>query len=178
MERDVTFSKFRPFCAALASKPSKEILEKLDVLVSASNPQDLVSLQEYIIFPCQVYLKTPIMPENYTIQVLKFVEHFFCPNGVVRVELNSTFLMTDLLQSILMIMSGSNQSTETSKVELSEDFKISICDCVSGLVKSSTTDVKSVIYSVEQKLAVSHLIFQVILLMHFSGPKIHFAKLW
>ena len=77
MERDVIFSKFRPFCAALASKPSKEILEKLDILVSATNPQDLVSLQEYILFPCQLYLKTPMMPENYTIQVLKFVEHFF-----------------------------------------------------------------------------------------------------
>ena len=162
MERDVIFSKFRPFCAALASKPSKEILEKLDILVSATNPQDLVSLQEYILFPCQLYLKTPIMPENYTIQVLKFVEHFFCPNGVVHVALNSTFLMTDLLQSILLIMTGSNQTSETSRVELSEDLKIGICDCISGLVKSSTPDVKRVIYSVEQKLAVSHLVFQVL----------------
>ena len=102
------------------------------------------------------------MPENYTIKVLNFVDHFFCQNSTVRVELNSRFLLTDLLQSILQLMSGSTNVSERPTVELSEDLKVSICDCVGALVKSSTTDVKIVLYSEEQKLALSHLVFQVL----------------
>ena len=162
MDKEQIFSTFRPYCAALASKPSKEILDKLANLVSDSNPQDLEILQEYILFPCQLYLRTPVMPENYTIKVLNFVEHFFCHNSTVRVELNSSFLMTDLLQSILQLMNGSANIPERPIVELSEDLRVSICDCVSALVKSSTNEVKSVLYSDEQKLALSHLVFQVL----------------
>ena len=162
MDKEQIFSTFRPYCAALASKPSKEILDKLSNLVSDSNSQDLEILQEYILFPCQLYLRTPVLPENYTIKVLNFVEHFFCHNSTVRVELNSNFLMTDLLQSILQLMNGSANVPERPTVELSEDLRVSICDCVSALVKSSTNEVKSVLYSEEQKLALSHLVFQVL----------------
>jgi hypothetical protein len=147
MDKEQMFSAFRPYCAALATKPSKEILEKLSKLVSQSDPVHLTELQEYILFPCQLYLRTPVLPENYTLQVLKFVEQFFSRESV---ELNSAFLMTDLLQSILQLDSKS------------EDLKIGVCDCLASLVKSSTVEVKSVLFGVEQKLAVSHLVFQVL----------------
>ena len=140
MEKEIVFSTFRPFCAALATKPSKEILEKLSELVSKSDPRQLEMLQEYIIFPCQLYLKTPVMQENFTIQV------------------NSTFVMTDLLQSIFQL---SNEE-KSSKSDLSEDLKIGICDCLSQLFQSSNGEVKATLYSEEQKLLMSHLVFQVL----------------
>ena len=154
MEKEIVFSTFRPFCAALATKPSKEILEKLSELVSKSDPRQLEMLQEYIIFPCQLYLKTPVMQENFTIQVLRFVEEFFSH----QVELNSTFVMNDLLQSIFQL---SNEE-KSSKSDLSEDLKIGICDCLSQLFQSSNGEVKATLYSEEQKLLMSHLVFQVL----------------
>jgi hypothetical protein len=162
MDKEHIFSTFRPYCAALASKPSKEILDKLSNLVAESNPQHLEMLQEYILFPCQLYLRTPVMPENYTIKVLNFVEHFFSQNSTDRVKLNSNFLMADLLQSILQLMSGSKNISERPTIDLSEDLRVSICDCVCALIKSSTTEVKTALYSEEQKLALSHLVFQVL----------------
>ena len=153
MDKEELFSTFRPYCAALATKPSKEILEKLSKIVSESDPKHLEALQEYILFPCQLYLRTPLFPENYTLQVLKFVEQFFSRDSNIYVELNSAFLMTDLLQSILQLI---------DKKEVSEDLKIGVCDCLTSLVKSSNFEVKSVLFGVEQKLAVSHLVFQVL----------------
>jgi hypothetical protein len=94
------------------------------------------------------------LPENYTIQVLKFVEHFFR----APVELNSTFLMTDLLQSVLQL--GGDE--KSSKVELSEDLKAGICDCLRQLLKSSNREARIVLFGEDQKLAVSHLVFQVL----------------
>lgn len=154
MDRDEVFSKFRPFCAALATRPSKEVLEKLSAKVSESDPKHLEDLQEYILFPCQLYLKTPVLPENFTIQVLKFVEEFFRDSVV----LNSSFLMTDLLQSILRLTGDDVDA----KDRLSEDLKVGICDCLARLIESSNREVKMVLFNEDQKLAVSHLVFQVL----------------
>lgn len=156
MNRDEHFSRFRPFCAALASKPSKQILDKLSTVVKNSEPQDLQALQEYILFPCQLYLRTPVMPQNYTIKVLNFVEQFFYRDHSVVVELNSTFLMIDLLQSVLQL----THRDSLNKTDFSEDLIIAICDCLSALVHSASSEVLLTIYCEEQKLAVSHLVFQ------------------
>ena len=71
------FQTFRPICSALATKPSLAILKKLEEKVLIHNGQDLGRIEEYIIFPMQLYLKTPTLPENYTLAVFEFITKFY-----------------------------------------------------------------------------------------------------
>ena len=71
-EEEAIFRRFRPICAALAEKPSAEILSKLDAEINAEgvSGSELTRIQAYIVFPLQLYLRNPILPENYTIKVV------------------------------------------------------------------------------------------------------------
>ena len=70
------FQTFRPFCSALATKPTLTILKKLQEKIQVHNGADLGRIDEYILFPMQLYLKTPTLPENYTLAVFDFVTSF------------------------------------------------------------------------------------------------------
>ena len=153
-EAEAAFRKFRPFCSALAANPRREILEKLDRLIGMSHPDDLERLQEYIIFPMQLYLKTPVMPENYTILVLNVIERMF-----KHVKLQSFFILKDIFTNLLPIMSGLKQkSAEEKPVAVSEDLKEASCDCLARLIRSAEQDVLEKFYDEEMKLPISHLV--------------------
>ena len=72
------------------------LVSKLSGLVDRTEPDKLQDMEEYILFPAQVYLKTPTMPENYTIQVLNFVKDFYIKSGLM----GSEFIMRDLARNI------------------------------------------------------------------------------
>merc|ERR1719468_474721 len=110
MEEEL-FQKFRPYCSALATKPTLLILEKLIQIVQDSDAHDLQRIQEYIIFPMQLYLKTPTMPENYTLAVMDFLSMFYA-----KTVLCSRFVLKDIISSLLVMSMG--------KEVLSEDFKV------------------------------------------------------
>ncbi len=140
------FQRFRPFCSALASKPSLPILEQLQDQIHQSNVQDMTRLQEYIVFPMQVYLKSPSMPENYTLKVLEFIADFF-----TLVKLESSFFFKDVLNSCLVLV--------MSKKEVSEDMKIAISKMFDILLQNGNDDVIESVLEEELKLPLSHLIF-------------------
>ena len=77
MDLEDQFRQFRPYCLMLTNQPSKECLFKLQQLCDKSSPTQLQALQEYILFPMQLYLKNPSKPENYTLSVLDFITNFF-----------------------------------------------------------------------------------------------------
>ena len=141
------FQTFRPYCSALASKPSLPILRKITDLVQNSNPDDLTKIQEYIIFPLQLYLRTPIMPENYTLAVIDFIRLFYA-----RVKLKSQFVLKDIISSALTICMKAEK--------LSEDFKISLNGLFANMFKSAIEDVKIYIYEEDLKLPLSHIVFE------------------
>jgi len=153
------FTVFRPFCAGLATKPCQENLEKLSRLVVKSDVQTLEVLQEWILFPCQLYLRTPVLPENFTINVIEFVKLFFNRSEHENVQLSSSFLLLDVLQSLMKI------ATEKP----SEDLKISTCKCLTVMLKNSSLEVRNNLYGKEQKLTVSHLVFT---LLEWSSERI------
>jgi hypothetical protein len=53
MDQEEIFSRFRPFCSVLATKPSPEILQKLAELVAASDPSHLVAILANFFFLCR-----------------------------------------------------------------------------------------------------------------------------
>ena len=144
------FKTFRPFCSAVASKPSPEILSRLSELVNASNADTMEPIQEYIVFPMQVYLKTPTMPENYTIAVMDFVRDFY-----TKVRLTSAFVLQDLINSTLSFVMSKQEAID-------EDFKLAVTQMFSAMFKNSSKDVLLALYSEEFKLPLSHVIFMVI----------------
>ena len=141
------FQAFRPYCSALASKPSLPILRKITELVQESNPDDLTKIQEYIIFPVQLYLRTPIMPENYTLAVIDFIALFYA-----KVKLKSQFALKDIISSALTICMKAQK--------LSEDFKISLNGLFTNLFKNAFEDVKLYVYEEDLKLPLSHIVFE------------------
>ena len=145
------FQTFRPFCSALATKPSMAILEKLQELVHrAQDLQGLTEIQEYIIFPMQLYLKTPTMPENYTLAVFNFVAMFYS-----KVELRSKFVLKDMIENTLTLIMKLDKP--------SEDFKISFAKMLTSLFKSAKEfDIKKYVYEEDLKLPLSHIIFQLL----------------
>ena len=70
------FKKFRPYCALLSTEPSLEVLERLKQLVEETEASQLETIQEYLIFPAQLHLKTRAgkTPGNFTVAVLEYVE--------------------------------------------------------------------------------------------------------
>ena len=168
MEEDIEnqFRPFRRYCMMLTTQPSQPVLEKLQEITSKSDPNVLQNLQEYIMLPMQIYLRSPNMPENYTISVLNFIRDLYA-----SVTLTSKFLMTDILQNLLPLLapndlqvsseSGSNK--KNPRMGLSEDMKIAICASVTNLIRATDDCIKSdVLYNQDYKLPISHLIFQVL----------------
>ena len=168
MEEDIEihFRPFRRYCMMLTAQPSMPALEKLIELRQNTEPAILQRLQEYIMLPMQMYLRSPSMPENYTISVLKFVQEYYN-----TVKLTSNFLMKDFLQNILPLLTPNNlQASSDSgskekniRISVSEDMKIALCKCLKNLIRNSDDSVKiDVIYHADFKLPMSHLIFQVL----------------
>ncbi len=92
------------------------------------------------------------MPENFTLNVIEFVSQFFSHPSKEPVQLNSTFILLDILQCLMKL------ATEKP----SEDMKLAICKCLSAMFKNSNPDVRSCFYEKEQKLAASHLVFSLL----------------
>lgn len=148
-EAEKLFQTLRPFCSALASKPNSQILAQLREKISRENEANLTAIQEYIIFPMQLYLKTPTMPENYTLEVMNFIIFFYS-----KITLESRFVLKDLFNSCL-IMSMSSKDEK-----MSEDFKATFCKLFQTLFENShENQVKPYILDEELKLMISHLIF-------------------
>ena len=76
MTEEQLFNKFRPYCALLSTEPSLEVLERLKQLVGETEPSQLEPIQEYLVFPAQLHLKTRAgkTPGNFTVAVLEYVE--------------------------------------------------------------------------------------------------------
>jgi len=157
------FSKFRPHCLLLATSPNKDVLDRLAKLVDQENPEVLENLQNYLMFPMQLYLKTPSLPENYTIAVLQFVRSYF-----KKTKLNNFFILKDILGSCLVMIGKSGNSKVSKDVSnhlskdgggMSEDLKVSICECLEKLLISCDTEVLKQFFSENSKLSLSHLVF-------------------
>jgi len=153
------FAKFRPHCLVLASTPNKAVLDKLEKLVDEEDPKVLENIQNYLIFPQQLYLKTPSLPSNYTIAVLQFIRSYF-----KKTRLNNFFILKDVLGSCLVMISKSdhNISKEGSNKKeggISEDLKVTICECLEKLLVSADQNVLEEFFSENSKLSLSHLVF-------------------
>lgn len=157
---DQCFQRFRPICALLAQQPNLELLRKLDELCTESSSQELEQLQEYILFPLQVYLKSPQLYENFTIAVMDFISNYFSRKNVL---VDSFFILKDVTTHILTILSGlSVKEGGLSNVDkpISEDLRISGLKCIRTLVKSVSKDEILVsFFSEDMKLALGHLTF-------------------
>ena len=71
MSEEEIFRKFRPYCAVLASQPSAECPAKLAALCEDTAAAELELVQEYLVFPAQLHLKTRAAgtPRNFTLAV-------------------------------------------------------------------------------------------------------------
>eukprot|EP00092_Neocalanus_flemingeri_P022609 GFUD01024522.1.p1 GENE.GFUD01024522.1~~GFUD01024522.1.p1 ORF type:complete len:985 (+),score=312.04 GFUD01024522.1:63-3017(+) len=148
MDQEEQFRQFRPYCLVLTTQPSRECLAKLQHLCDQTSPAQLQDLQDYILFPMQIYLKTPTMPENYTLAVLEFISSFY-----KKCQLQSFFFLKDILNSCLALMAPPKK--------VSEDLQLSFCCCLEVLLHSSQPSVLTELLteSNNMKLPLSHTIF-------------------
>ena len=93
MSEEEIFWKFRPYCAVLASQPSAECLAKLAALCDDTAAAELELVQEYLVFPAQLHLKTRAAgtPRNFTLAVLEYLRTLY-----KRIRLASLFILKDL----------------------------------------------------------------------------------
>ena len=89
MSEEEIFRKFRPYCAVLASQPSAECLAKLAALCDDTAAAELELVQEYLVFPAQLHLKTRAAgtPRNFTLAVLEYLKTLY-----KRIRLASLFI--------------------------------------------------------------------------------------
>ena len=98
----------------------------------------------------QIYLKSPTMPENYTLAVLDFISLFYS-----KAFLCSKFILKDIIENTLALCMKLDKP--------SEDFKISFSKMISALFKGAEVpDVKRFLYEEDLKLPLSHIIFQLL----------------
>ena len=160
MTDEQLFKKFRPYCALLSTEPSLEVLERLKQLVVETEANQLEAIQEYLIFPAQLHLKTGAgkTPGNFTVAVLEYVETLYS-----RAALHSAFIFEDILSSCLGLLSS---------LKLTEDLQYQMCCSLGCLLRAGRgREVVSEIYRADQdkvRLPLSHLIFS--LLSWTSNP--------
>ena len=108
MTEEELFSRFRPYCALLTTESSLECLERLRHLVEETDSSQLDLLQDYLIFPAQLHLKTKAgqTPANFTVAVLEYVQSLYS-----RVPLRSVFVFHDILSSCLGLVSSLKHQT-------------------------------------------------------------------
>ena len=143
------FTRFRPYCAILTTEPSLECLERLREMVEKTEVGQLEPIQEYLIFPAQLHLKTKAgkTPANFTVAMLEYVQSLYS-----EVPLRSAFVFEDILSSCLGLVSS---------LKMTEDLKLHICCCLSSLVKAATrSELLTEIYRDQDKikLPLSHLL--------------------
>ena len=156
MTDEELFRQFRPYCAILTTQTNAECLEKLALLCDKTPAEDLEKLQEYLMFPAQLHLKTKTgsCSSNYTVSMLEFITNFYR-----RVTLSSFFIFKDILSSCLSLVSSSSPKPSN------EDIQMSMCECIKQLLISShdghgggvISEIMS--QSNNMKLPLSHLIF-------------------
>ena len=118
---EVIFRPLRPYCMALTTQPSLPVLNKLNDVVLNSDQATLEGLQEYIMLPMQIYLKAPTMPENYTLSVLNFVRDLYA-----RVKLTSKFILMDLLQNMLIMLTPEELEATSNKTAQNKKRKMTL----------------------------------------------------
>uniref|UniRef100_A0A0K2TTF3 TELO2interacting protein 1 homolog [Ceratitis capitata] n=1 Tax=Lepeophtheirus salmonis TaxID=72036 RepID=A0A0K2TTF3_LEPSM len=143
MLKETLFGPYRPYCAALASAPSQKIFLKLQNLIDNEENDEVIQiLQDYILFPHQVYLRAPSLSENYTILTLNAIE-----NILKRINIDSTFLFKDLLSIIMKL-----------KLQ-SDDIKIVLSSCLKELFRSSMKNKIIPFTEDNHRYELSHVIF-------------------
>ena len=121
MSEEEIFRKFRPYCAVLASQPSAECLAKLAALCDDTAAAELELVQEYLVFPAQLHLKTRTAgtPRNFTLAVLEYLRTLY-----KRIRLASHFIFKDLLTSCLALVAPG----------AGEDSQLSLCSTLTQLL--------------------------------------------
>ena len=114
LSEEEIFRKFRPYCAVLASQPSAECLAKLAALCDDTAAVELELVQEYLVFPALLHLKTRTAgtPRNFTLAVLEYLRTLY-----KRIRLASLFIFKDLLTSCLALVAPG----------AGEDLQLSLC---------------------------------------------------
>ena len=124
MSEEEIFRKFRPYCAVLASQPSAECLAKLAALCDDTAAAELELVQEYLVFPAQLHLKTRTAgtPRNFTLAVLEYLRTLY-----KRIRLASLFIFKDLLTSCLALVAPG----------AGEDLQLSLCSTLTQLLTAA-----------------------------------------
>ena len=147
MSEEEIFRKFRPYCAVLASQPSAECLAKLAALCDDTAAAELELVQEYLVFPAQLHLKTRAAgtPRNFTLAVLEYLRTLY-----KRIRLASLFILKDLLTSLALVAPGAG-----------EDLQLSLCSTLTQLLAAARGAVAEEMADPDNgmKLPLSHLVF-------------------
>ena len=144
MSEEEIFRKFRPYCAVLASQPSAECLAKLAALCDDTAAAELELVQEYLVFPAQLHLKTRAAgtPRNFTLAVLEYRRTLY-----KRIRL----AFKDLLTSCLALVAPG----------AGKDLQLSLCSTLTQLLAAARGAVAEEMADPDSgmKLPLSHLVF-------------------
>ena len=149
MVEEEIFRPFRPYCAILTNQQNLECLDKLRKLCEASEPSQLEQIQEYLMFPAQLHLKTKAKtsPQNYTVAVLEYISSLY-----TRIHLSSLFILKDVISSCLAL-------TTVKEKQPTEDLQVWMCSSIRHMTLSCSRGVRSELLSQDMKLTLSHLVF-------------------
>lgn len=101
-----------------------------------------------------MYLKTPVLPENYTLLVLDVLQRLATKIGALA----SFFAVKDILGNVTAMLSSPQKQKQAA---VSEDMKAASCECLGAIVSHLEADVSERLFSEEMKLPLSHLVFTV-----------------
>ena len=132
----------------LASQPCAECLAKLAALCDDTAAAELELVQEYLVFPAQLHLKTRTAgtPRNFTLAVLEYLRTLY-----KRIRLVSHFIFKDLLTSCLALVAP----------RPGEDLQLSLCSTLTQLLAAARGAVAEEMADPDNgmKLPLSHLVF-------------------
>ena len=132
----------------LASQPCAECLAKLAALCDDTAAAELELVQEYLVFPAQLHLKTRAAgtPRNFTLAVLEYLRTLY-----KRIRLASLFNSKDLLTSSLVLVAPG----------AGEDLQLSLCSTLTQLLAAARGAVAEEMADPDNgmKLPLSHLVF-------------------
>ncbi|XP_064639094.1 TELO2-interacting protein 1 homolog isoform X2 [Lineus longissimus] len=146
------FEKLKPVCIPLIKEPTPENIARLDATLKDLSVQALQQLQEYVLFPLRLALKSSSsLSDKECIGVLDCMTDILKKTTVTNWE-----LFQDLFNCLCLLLSSPGQDVQLNQG--SEEWKIAIVGCLMALISQSSLGVLTSVYQVEFLPALGHAV--------------------
>ena len=152
-----SFRELRPLCVRLSREPSQQNIKHLEDKLRTVDPVHLNQLLEYVLFPLKFILQNENTPSGVKESVVGCIEILVRRGNVAQLT-----TLEDVFNCLSMLLSCRESPGRIATI--SEELKLCIVDCLTGLIENTSVEVKGAFYSSRYLPVLGHAVSLVLAL--------------